>query len=44
MRAAPSRTNSNLVGERTFREAALRTACGVGLLAEVQEVACLGVY
>jgi len=48
VRAAPSRANSTPVGERNYDLASgklfSRAACGVGLLTEVQEVACLGVY
>lgn len=48
VRAAPSRANFTLYGERTHDLASgkllSRPATGAGLLTEVQEVACLGVY
>jgi hypothetical protein len=48
VRATPSRVKSTLDGERTDDLASGKllsgAACGVGLLTEVQEVACLGVY
>jgi hypothetical protein len=47
-RAALSRANSTLVGERNYDLASgkllSRAACGVGLLTEAQELVCLGVY